>query len=303
VKFDATSKLISKQKVERLLQEHEGVTLDFKQSMYPIYCGKESGEAIHKGELIKDILSLANRNAAYVGNISYLIVGAVDCKDENGERQIFDITERVPDQKELIQLINAYCDPPLENIECDMVEVEEKHLWVVAIPPTAHLHETIKGITTNKNQDSSSEMNDLIDKKTEKPWYSARTAFIRHGEHVRIATMKERIAIEKAKVNFLNRRRGIKPALLGLILGAMIGSPLAVSNAKLTGFNPTIMFFVGMILFGFFGGMIGGFVDDIIQISTSFGDFSFGKKVLWVATLLVIASVLIILYARTAIGL
>jgi hypothetical protein len=298
-----SERLITPEKVGRLLQEQESVTLEFKQTMYQIYCGKEQGEAFHKGELIKDLLSLANRNVAYVGETSYLIIGAANDQDDNGYREKFNITDRVPSKKELIQLVNVYCEPSLENLESDSVMIEGKQLWVVAIPPTAHLHETIKGVITEKNQDTTSDISELIDKKTERPWYSARTVFIRQGEHVRIATMKERVAIEKAKVNFMNRRRGIKPALLGIILGAMIGSPLAVSNAKLTGFNPTIMFFVGMVLFGFFGGMIGGFVDDIIQISTSFGEFSFGKKVLWVVTLLFISIVLIILYGRTAIGL
>jgi hypothetical protein len=156
---------------------------------------------------------------------------------------------------------------------------------------------------TEKNQDSSTDLNDLFDKKTDRPWYSARTVFIRQGEHVRIATMRERVVIERAKIAYINQRRGLRPVFLGVILGAMIGSPLAVSNAKLTGFNPTTMFFVGMILFGFFGGMIGGFIDDIQQISGSFSEFSFPKKILWIATVIFTMAVLVILYGRVALGL
>lgn len=298
-----SERLITPEKVERLLQEQESVSLEFKQMMYQIYCGKEQGEAIHKGELIKDVLSLANRNVAYIGKTSYLIIGASNDQDENGHREIFNITDRVPSKKDLIQLVNAYCEPPVENLESDTVVIEEKQLWVVAIPPTAHLHETTKGIMTEKNQDSTSEISELIDKKTERPWYSARTAFIRQGEHVRVATMRERVAIEKAKVAYINQRRGLKPTLLGIILGTMIGSPLAVSVAKLTGLNPTIMFVFGMVFFGFFGGMIGNFIDDIVQTSMSFGEFSITKKILWILVLIFTLVVFVILYGRVALGL
>lgn len=298
-----SERLITPEKVERLLQEQESVYLEFKQKMYQINCGKEQGEAIHKGELIKDVLSLANRNVAYIGKTSYLIIGASNDQDENGHREIFNITDSVPSKKDLIQLVNAYCEPPVENLESDTVVIEGKQLWVVAIPPTAHLHETTKGIMTEKNQDSTSEIHELIDKKTERPWYSARTAFIRQGEHVRVATMRERVAIEKAKVAYINQRRGLKPTLLGIILGAMIGSPLAVSVAKLTGQNPTIMFVFGMFFFGFFGGMVGNFIDDIVQTSMSFGEFSITKKILWILVLIFTLVVFVILYGRLALGL
>lgn len=79
-------RLITVEKVERFLQEQESVNLEFKQTMDRIYCGKEQGEAFHKGELIKDLLSLANRNVAYAGETSYLIIGAANDQDDNGYR-------------------------------------------------------------------------------------------------------------------------------------------------------------------------------------------------------------------------
>jgi hypothetical protein len=294
--------LINSEMIKELLQQKEGVNLEFKQEMYQIFCKAEQGQNIHKGEMIKDILSLANRNVSYVGNTSYLIIGASDSILEDGNRKLFDITDRVPDQKELIQMVNSYCEPKLENLISGIVPIDGINLWVVAIPPTAHLHETIKGMNTQKNQDQSSSSDGSFMKDNEKPWYSSRTVFIRQGEHVRIATMQERMAIETAKIAYINQKSQIQPVIIGVILGAMIGSPLIANSAKLIGVNPTIMFFVGFVFFGLFGGILGNSISDIVNVFYHFSDYSFSKKILFIVIIVICLVVFFWSYSGMAFG-
>lgn len=294
------SDTISEAFIKQLLLREEGVNLDFKSEMYKIYCGNIEGEKRHKGELIKDILALANRNVGYVGDTSYLIIGVGNQQDEDGNRELYNITNRLPEQKDLLTLINSHCDPPVEDLFCQSILIDNNTLWVLKIPPTRYLHETTKELWCKAVQGSDS---DIRKKKQDgDARYSIRTAFIRSGESIRIATMKERVAIEKAKEKYFQEKKGISPVFFGILLGVLVGSPMLTNIGSLLGYNPTSMFFFGFILFGIFGGIMGHYINEFQNIWLDYHKYNAKQKLALIIISVIVIAIILFIYGRKALG-
>ena len=75
--------------LQRLLQQPEGLKLDFKREIYKIdksaYPNAE-GRKREWNEFIKDILALANGNTGVADKQAYLIIGADDKLDSTGRK-------------------------------------------------------------------------------------------------------------------------------------------------------------------------------------------------------------------------
>jgi F0F1-type ATP synthase assembly protein I len=311
------SDTISEEFIKQLLIRQEGVNLDFKREMYKISFKDYKNDHINidekdrkerikqeikqqKGELIKDILSLANRNVANVADTSYLIVGAANQQDEDENRKLFSITYEIPESKDLLQLINYYCEPSLDNLYCNKITINGKLLWIVTIPPTRYLHETTQELWCKRVQGATNNSNNNVENT--KPRYSIRTVFIRNGESIQVATMKERITIEEAKENFYKQSNSLNLSIFGFILGILIGSPMGVTNAKLTNTNPTIGFFVGMVIIGMLGAIIGYNIHQIQEIIFSFSSYKTWQKVLFILLFIMLFVWFIFVYGRMALG-
>ncbi len=76
-----------------LLNFDESATLEFKQDMYAIYSKEPRIPQQQRGELIKDILSLANGSFDTVGQDAIIIVGVGDKKEPDGKRKIYGVKE------------------------------------------------------------------------------------------------------------------------------------------------------------------------------------------------------------------
>jgi uncharacterized membrane protein YsdA (DUF1294 family) len=191
--------------VKFLKKKNELDCFDFK-SRWKIYNSNDDNKINieERDELIKDVLGLANGNGIIVKKTKYLIVGADDKKfDENGMRVLYNVDYRVPSQSEITQWINGACLPSVVGIECEYVSINDKRLYVVTIPPTFGLHETIHELNA-------------------KGKFPKFTVFMRQDEHTVPASERDRDAIKQLK--FLYRQEIANPpaVLFGAIVGAII---------------------------------------------------------------------------------
>jgi Putative DNA-binding domain len=192
-------------KLRILLQSKETGTLEFKQEWYKID-GTDTRAAKHqKGELTKDILSLANGNAIVAGEEAYLIIGAGNELNADGTRDLFDVAQTNITNTRLLSIVNRYSDPPLEELFVDTLTMNGKRVIVITIPPSPHLHETIDKLETPSRP------------------YDKYSVFVRHSEGISTASAKERDKILKLKQFAFSERTSAPPLSFGIAVGAVAG--------------------------------------------------------------------------------
>jgi hypothetical protein len=200
-----------------LLAREEGSTLEFKRKPYAIYTEDAREKERQRGEMIKDLLALANGNAITAGDTAYLVIGADNKRGDDGKRRLFDVgapeTHRLL-PKNILDIINPACEPALEDISCDQVLVEGVHLLVITVHPTPYLHETNRKLETSSSP------------------YTEHSAFVRHNEGVRVASAKEREAISTLKKFRFSESRNPSAISCGTIVGGLTGGALAYSARK-----------------------------------------------------------------------
>ena len=188
--------------LEKLLRRHEGANLEFKREWYDLENPRKAGAA--QGEMIKDILSLANGNTNVAGEESYLIIGAANDIDEHGNRELFDVVSVKPiTRQRILDIVNPFCDPSIEDILCEEILIDGKKLLVITILPSPHVHETIQRL------------------KTAKVTYDEYTVFVRHAEGVRTASTKERLALQELKKVRFSQTLNVHPIPFGAFMGAL----------------------------------------------------------------------------------
>jgi hypothetical protein len=242
------------EKLEQLIRQVEGPTLDFKREWYRIDDPNGKTKKRHRNELIKDILSLANGNTISVGESSYIVIGVDDEFNENGDRKLYDIDDALPTSQRILQIVNAACEPSIENICCDLIELNGKRIFAITIPPSPHLHETTRSLSTPHGQ-----------------IYSKHLVFVRHNEGIQIASAKEREAIQKLKTLHFTEQKNAPPILFGAALGAILGGSMAGGLAKKTSSqkeDEISAALAGVIAGGTFGGLAGNAYKDLSSIKS-----------------------------------
>jgi hypothetical protein len=267
--------------IENLLKRPESPTLDFKSEWYKIDSDNSKAVETQKGELIKDILSLANGNANVAGETAYLIIGVSDEVNEQGEREIFDVpeTDRISSDR-ILKIVNTVCRPPLENLICDVVVVREKRIIVITIPPSPYLYEIQSKIQTPKRS------------------FDEYTVFVRQGEKISTASTKERISIEQLKMLRYQEVQNVPPVQFGVGIGATIGGlllPGLAEKALKTKESRTAGFIVGIFTGGFLGGMFGSIFRDIRDIQRNWKYTPLKAKILGISAGALISSVFFII--------
>lgn len=164
--------------LRRLLRQPEDPKLDFKQEFYAIH---SKGDDRHWGELIKDLLSLANGNVGYASQTGYLVIGPEDKPDASGVRKIHSIKNVSVDISQIRNKVNDACHPSIPSIELEKVSFEDDQIIIVIIKPSPHLHQITRNITTKQTQ------------------YHKGTIFIRIGDSIKAASFEEMIAIKNEK--------------------------------------------------------------------------------------------------------
>jgi len=173
---------MNEDELRRLLGQKEGLKLDFKQELYKL--DSEKGKELEWNEFIKDILALANGNFGTANQTGYLIIGVANEINTDGTRDLYDVILPKDDASfasTVLDRVNAICDPPLPDLQCQTIVINDKRIVVISIPPSPFLYELTKRIRTPKRE------------------FDERTLLIRRSEGIRIATEDERQAIRKEK--------------------------------------------------------------------------------------------------------
>lgn len=212
---------MNRERLLLLLQRKEGPGLEFKQEWYKLDDPNGETKKRQRGELVKDILSLANGNATTAGEDAYLIIGAADTRSEDGHRMLHDVRGPAPTPTRLLGMINRCCDPPLDDLLCETIEVDHKQLLVITVPASPHLHETLYKLDTAQAT------------------YTQHVVFVRHNEEITVASAKERDAIVHLKRVRAMERKNAPPVLFGLGIGAFIAAAILSGVADRLQVNPT----------------------------------------------------------------
>ncbi len=190
------------------IRKSEGLKLDFKREFHlgetpPVDTDKQLWKRYVDGqwdEFIKDIIALANGNSGTAGQTGHLIIGADNELQSDGRRKIHDTSGLLLNPQQILAKVNSACDPPIQDIEIKRIVCDGKTVQVVVIPPTPHLHETIRQLEVTKGEFDSSGV--LRHVKVERP-YTAHTAFVRRGEGTFPAKDSERQAIREEKASLM----------------------------------------------------------------------------------------------------
>jgi predicted HTH transcriptional regulator len=196
-----------------LLKSEESATLEFKREVYRVDDENPETKKRQRDELVKDILALANGNAMVAGDTAYLVIGADNELGANNIRRLYDVGEHALTGGRILDLVNSACEPSIEDIICEQVEIEGKRILVVTVLPTPYLHETTRRIEPQSGV------------------FSKHTVFVRHDQSVEIASNKERETITQVK-RFRFSESKNPPTILGTIVGGTIGAVVAYSIAS-----------------------------------------------------------------------
>lgn len=232
--------------LKRILHERkEQDWFDFKRKL-EIY--QSDGKLVDKqrDELIKDILGLANGNSHIVRKSKYLIIGADNLEfDVNGMRVLYNVDYKVPSQSELMKWLASACAPVIVGLECEMVPFQDINLFVITVPPTFDLHETIRELNASGGH------------------FQKHVVFMRQDEHTVPASVRDGAAIQQRK--HLHRQEISNPSAvwIGAISGAIValiigGAKITISQTDLSasGWFIQLLF---VVLGAFFGGSTGFF--------------------------------------------
>lgn len=167
--------------LREILRQPEGPKLEFKQSFYQIHASDPKQCNREWGELVKDILALANGNIGFASQKGYLIIGVGDSLDSSGNRSLHSCEHVTLDRQQILRKVNGYCNPPLSNIDIDWIDIDNCKIIVITIPVTYDLHETTKDLQTKNRV------------------FPERVIFIRRGDDVCNASQQERDGILEDK--------------------------------------------------------------------------------------------------------
>lgn len=137
--------------IEDILEKNEGPDLEFKREWYWNESTPSNEMGDKWGELIKDLLSLANAYIGFVGVNRYLVFGFCE-----SEKEIHDIdTSKIKHLKNLIEFrknliakLEGYTKPSFINLDIKIVEVNSKKLLVFEIPCPKEMIELKKQLKT-----------------------------------------------------------------------------------------------------------------------------------------------------------
>ena len=207
---------ITEEEVKQLLKKPESATLDFKRKAYSVDNPKKQIKEQQRDELIKDILAFSNSNAVSAGETSYIIIGADDKFSEIGERKLFDVKKHRLTNQRVLNWINSACEPSIQDVFCEDIDIDGITLLVITIPPSPYIHETIRRLVPQNGT------------------FNEYTVFVRHNEDIRIASSKERETLQQVKYFRFNERKNPPAMLFGSLVGSAIGGALgyALKNEK-----------------------------------------------------------------------
>jgi len=173
--------------LRELLNQEEGLKLDFKQNFYNLSRDENSDKNSRErqtDEFIKDVLALTNGNTGTANESAYLIIGVGDSLNEYGTRDLYNIDGNKIKSKDIIEILNAGIYPPLPDVKFHNVKLSDTNIVAIEIPPSPHLHETRRHLKTAKSE------------------FHPGTVLVRRSEGIYPSLETERYAIRKEKEIF-----------------------------------------------------------------------------------------------------
>lgn len=278
--------MMNEKQLRLLLDQQEVSTVDYKREWYKVDKQYAQKTRIHqKGEMIKDILALANGNTSVAGETSYLIIGADDeAFDEQGHRVTYNILkpESIKDEY-ILSVINKIATPSLPDLRCSVEEIDGNRLVVITIPPSSDVHEINQRLKTSKGS------------------FDAYTVFVRHGSRNDTASTKERFAIADLKKLKSTERRHVPPIPFGAAIGAIIGGMLLsriAGKIERTKESSLAGLFAGIFAGGLSGGMLGNIYHDFRKTKHDWSRMSLENKILSVSTMPIAGIIYWVVYQR-----
>lgn len=253
-------KRINANELQQLLQQDEHEALDFKRKPHSVYADDKGLAGNSQCELVRDVVALANGNTTAVGKTAYLIFGAEDKKGVDGKRKLNDASDFFLSSERLLAWVNNKVAPRIPHVDCYPVRVENKTLFVIAIPPSEYIH-----ITTTKLQ------------TTDEKQYSPHTVFIRVKDRNESASREEENVLRRAKRRYFEHSSYVHPVwaigLTALATALLIYSSLAdklVSEEMIRFLGPTwaqgLMVTIPTLLIGTTGFIAGKGIVDFKEI-------------------------------------
>lgn len=251
-----------------LINQPESTTLEFKQEFYAIDHPDQKEKEKHRGELIKDVLSLANGNAATAGEMAYLIIGPTDVIQPNGIREILNVVAPLPDQRRLLKWVNGACEPSLDLILCEEAVLDGKRLIVITIPPTPYLYETSRPLTTRGQT------------------YTEHVVLYREHAKVEVANAHQREVMLLLKQRRYADQYNAPPRLLGAVVGAVVGGVMGeqYSRKPLPG-GKTSQTIGGGMVGAFVGAILGSSYRDLRRFLFEISPEPLPRQVVWLTLL------------------
>lgn len=173
---------MNKTQLQQLLNSEESGWLDFKQEMYKVFDKNAVYFDWQKCELVRDILALANGNTHSVQKTAYIVIGVGDEKTAIGKRDLFDVGEIELSKKQVMDWVNAYAEPPLEELYLQPATCQNTRLLIIEIPPSRYVHRIRNPLQTKKNK-----------------VFPENVVFIRNGEEISVASPQQAQGLEFAK--------------------------------------------------------------------------------------------------------
>ncbi len=170
------------------------------------------------------------------------MIGASDSTNEEGERELYDVTLDKPVTADrLLKMINRVCDPPLSHLDWHFFTVDAKKLYVIEIPSSPNVYEITEKVETSKRP------------------FDEYTVFTRRGDQITTTSSRERAILAEAKRLKFNEKRNAPPGWIGFIVGAVVGAVLLADVGKKYIFpeTPDIGIASGAIAGIIFGGITG----------------------------------------------
>ena len=230
----------------KLLRERtEKDWFDFKRKLEIYQADGSKPVDKQRDELLKDILGLANGNSHIIRKTKYLIIGADDEKfDEEGMRVLHNVDYKTPSNSDITKWIVSACGSAIVGLESETVAFQGMNLFVITIPPTFKLHETIRKLDASKS-------------------FQQHTVFMRQDENTVPASVQDIQDIQYLKQ--LHRQEVKNPSAnwVGAIAGGVVAFIIGGAKVREAQLPPIFTerviqwFFTGLGVF--FGGSIGYF--------------------------------------------
>ncbi len=168
-----------------LIGREEGAKLDFKSESKVIYGGKVENK--EWDEFIKDILSITNGNIGTATETGYLIIGAGNKLKLDGTRDLRDVGEITINKKQILDKVNSACNPRIAEINCELVSLDGKYLFVISIPPSPFLH------TLTRDLQGGYRRNNLLIRRKD-------------GEEIYVADDEEKVKLRQEKDSIIHSK-------------------------------------------------------------------------------------------------